>query len=69
MIGLTNLRSSGPPPMAPKLNQRRALFVLEKIDEILHWERTTERERDTRFVELGATSAKLEQDNTGGWTI
>jgi len=27
--------------------------VLEKIDEILHWERTTERERDTRFVELG----------------
>ena len=53
MIGLTNLRTSGPPPMAPKLNQRRALFVLEKIDEILHWERTTERERDTRFVELG----------------
>ena len=27
--------------------------MLEKIDEILHWERTTERERDTRFVELG----------------
>ena len=53
MIGLTNLRSSGPPPMAPKLNRRRALFVLEKIDEILHWERTTEQERDTRFVELG----------------
>ena len=53
LIGLTNLRTSGPPPMAPKLNQRRALFVLEKIDEILHWERTTERERDTRFVELG----------------
>jgi hypothetical protein len=39
--------------MAPKLNQRRALFVLEKLDEILHWERTTERERETRFVELG----------------
>ena len=53
MIGLTNLKTSGPPPMAPKLNQRRALFVLEKIDEILHWERMTERERDTRFVELG----------------
>ena len=53
MIGLTNLRTSGPLPMAPKLNHRRALFVLEKIDEILHWERTTERERDTRFVELG----------------
>ncbi len=39
--------------MAPKLNRRRALFVLEKIDEILHWERTTEQERDTRFVDLG----------------
>ncbi|MFZ0737240.1 MAG: hypothetical protein WAM96_09125 [Candidatus Acidiferrales bacterium] len=39
--------------VAPKLNRRRALFVLEKIDEILDWERATERERDTRFVELG----------------
>jgi len=39
--------------MAPKLNRRRALFVLEKIDEILQWEQTTERERDTRFVDLG----------------
>ena len=39
--------------MAPKLNRRRALFVLGKIDEILHWERTTEQEQDTRFVELG----------------
>ena len=39
--------------MAPKLNRRRALFVLAKIDEILGWEKTIERERDTRFVELG----------------
>ncbi|MGC1726590.1 MAG: hypothetical protein WA755_14545 [Candidatus Acidiferrales bacterium] len=39
--------------MAPKLNRRRALFVLTKIEEILDWERATERERDTRFVELG----------------
>ena len=53
MIGLTNLMSSGPPLMAPKLNRRRALFVLGRIDEILSWERTTEQERDTRFVELG----------------
>jgi len=53
LIGLTNLRTSGPLSTAPKLNHRRALFVLEKIDEILHWERTTEQERDTRFVELG----------------
>jgi hypothetical protein len=37
----------------PKLNHRRALFVLTKIDEILSWEKKMEAERDTRFVELG----------------
>jgi hypothetical protein len=37
----------------PKMNHRRALFVLTKIDEILSWEKKTEAERDTRFVELG----------------
>jgi hypothetical protein len=37
----------------PHLNQKRALFVLSKIDQILAWERDTDRERDTRFVELG----------------
>ncbi len=39
--------------MAPKLNRRRALFVLAKIDEILDWDRAIDRERDTRFVDLG----------------
>src|SRR5579863_6377641 len=39
--------------MTPKLNRRRALFVLGRIDEILSWERITEQERDTRFVDLG----------------
>jgi len=39
--------------MLPKLNQKRAVFVLTKIDEILAWERRSEAERDTRFVELG----------------
>jgi hypothetical protein len=39
--------------MLPKLNHKRALFVLTKIDEILAWERRSEAERDTRFVELG----------------
>ena len=39
--------------MLPKLNRKRALFVLTKIDEILAWERRCEVERDTRFVELG----------------
>jgi hypothetical protein len=39
--------------VAPKLNLRRALFVLDKIDEILAWERAKEREKDVRFVDLG----------------
>src|SRR5437763_57607 len=39
--------------MPPRLNQKRALFVLTKIDEILAWERRTEAEREIRFVELG----------------
>jgi hypothetical protein len=39
--------------MLPKLNRKRALFVLTKIDEILAWEARKEAERDTRFVELG----------------
>ena len=39
--------------MPPTLDPKRAQFVLSKIDQILDWERSTERERDTRFVELG----------------
>ena len=39
--------------MPPKLNRKRALFVLTKIDEILAWEKQKEMERDTRFVDLG----------------
>jgi hypothetical protein len=39
--------------MLPRLNRRRATFVLTKIDEILDWERRKEAERDTRWVELG----------------
>ena len=53
MIGLTILTTNGRPLLPPKLNRRRALFVLSKIEEILAWERTTEQERDKRFVELG----------------
>ncbi len=39
--------------MLPKLNKKRALFVLSKIDEILAWEQRKESDRDTKFVELG----------------
>jgi len=48
-----SLTSNGRFWVAKKLNRRRALFVLTKIDEILAWERGVDRERDTRFVELG----------------
>jgi hypothetical protein len=39
--------------MLPKLDRRRATFVLTKRDEILVWEKQRDAERDTRFVELG----------------
>jgi hypothetical protein len=39
--------------MPPRLNLKRARFVLTKIDEILAWERRKEAEKDTRFIELG----------------
>ena len=52
MIGLTSLITKAP-PMPPKLNRERALFVLGKIDDILTWEQRKENERDTKFVELG----------------
>jgi hypothetical protein len=52
LVGLTSLHFRNP-PVLPKLNRRRALFVLTKIDEILAWEQRKEAERDTKFVELG----------------
>jgi hypothetical protein len=52
LVCLTNLFTKYP-PMPPKLNRKRALFVLTKIDEILAWEKQREAERDTRFVDLG----------------
>ncbi len=53
MIGLTSLWIRGQPAVSPELDRRRAVFVLEKIDEILSWEKTKEQEKDARFVELG----------------
>src|SRR6266403_1366967 len=53
LIGLTCLTTNGRVLVAAKLNRRRAVFVLSKIDEILAWEKATDRERDSRFVDLG----------------
>jgi hypothetical protein len=52
LIGLTGL-INGQPLMSPELDRRRAVVVLGKIDEILSWEQSKERESDQRFVELG----------------
>ena len=53
LIGLTTLWINGRPLVAPKLNSKRASLVLSKIDEILAWEKSSDHERDTQFVELG----------------
>ena len=53
LIGLTILTTNGRPLVPPKLNRRRALIVLSKIDEILAWEKHSAQERDVRFVDLG----------------
>src|SRR5437588_204062 len=52
LVGLSSFITKNP-PMLPKLNRRRAQFVLTKINEILAWEQRKEVEKDTRFVELG----------------
>jgi hypothetical protein len=52
LVGLMSFITKNP-PIEPKLNRKRAQFVLTKIDEILAWEQRKEAERDTRFVELG----------------
>src|SRR5712671_2605471 len=39
--------------MGPKLNAKRARFVLSKITQILEWEQQVEHDRESRFVELG----------------
>jgi hypothetical protein len=49
LVGLTSLRTRNP-RMLPKLNRRRAMFVLTKIDEILAWEKQKEAERLGRYL-------------------
>jgi hypothetical protein len=39
--------------VSTEIDRRRALVVLGKIDEILTWEKTKERQKDVHFVELG----------------
>jgi len=69
LIGLTSLWINRA-YMEPNLDRRRALVVPgHKIDEILAWEKTKEREKDVRFVELGHTCARSGRNSTGGSRI
>jgi hypothetical protein len=52
LIGLTSLIPKAA-PMLPKLNRKRGLFVISKIDEIIAWESSVEHQRDSKFVDLG----------------
>jgi hypothetical protein len=51
--GLTSLWINRAMILTPEIDQRRAVFVLGKINDILSWEKTKEQEKDARFVELG----------------
>jgi hypothetical protein len=51
--GLTTLWINKDMLLTPEIDQRRAAFVLAKINDILSWEKTKDQERDARFVELG----------------
>src|SRR5215468_2558261 len=51
--GLTSLWINRAAIVTPEINRRRAVSVLERIDEILSWEKSKEQEKDIRFVELG----------------
>ncbi len=66
MVGLTSLRTKNR-PMLPKLNRKRALFVLTKIDEILAWERGLKPSGIPGLLNWVDTCVKYGQDSTGGW--
>ena len=53
MIGLTSLWINRRPTVSTEIDRRRAVVVLGKIDEILAWEKTKEKQKDVHFVELG----------------
>ena len=52
LIGSMNLITKNPPRL-PAYDPDRAHEVIEHVDSILRWDRSSEKERDSRFVELG----------------
>jgi hypothetical protein len=53
LIGLMSFRSNGGAMVPPELNRPRALAVLNRIEEILTWEKISQNQRDEHFIELG----------------
>ncbi len=53
MIGMSSLPKNLSPRAVPKLNRKRAVLVVSKIDEILAWEKVADQERGARYIELG----------------
>lgn len=53
MIGTSSLPKNLSPQAVPKLNRKRAVLVVSKIDEILAWEKVADQERSARYLELG----------------
>ena len=51
--------------MPPKLNRERALFVLDKIDEILAWKQRKEKRARHQFRGTRPLLCEVRQGNTG----
>jgi hypothetical protein len=65
LVGLTSLRTRIP-PMLPKLNRRRALFVLTKSDEMLAGKSGRKRSGTVSLSNWVGICARCGQDSTGG---
>jgi hypothetical protein len=53
VIGMSSLPKNLSPQAVPKLNRKRAVLVVSKIDEILAWEKAADQERSARYLDLG----------------
>ena len=66
LVGLTSLITKDP-PMPPKLNRDRTLFVLGKIDDILAWEQGRKTSATPSSWNSAAIFARFGRGSTGGW--
>jgi hypothetical protein len=67
--GLTSPWINSAMILTPKIDQRRAVFVLGKIHDILSWEKTKEQEKDARLSNSANICARCERGSIGGLRI